>query len=85
MNDSDVTYFDRFVAEHNSKEIKTFIDNIKTNIYVTHAHDSIMCVYFCIEFVDFMFKGKSLKHFTNEFSSNNLKNNDRVILSYFLN
>ena len=31
-----------------------------TNIYRIHAYDLIMCVYFCIRFIDFMLNGKSL-------------------------
>ena len=32
-----------------------------------------MCGYFCIEFIDFMFKGKNLTDFTNIFSQNDFK------------
>ena len=32
-----------------------------------------MCGYFCIEFIDFMFKGNSLTDFTNPFSPNTFK------------
>ena len=40
-----------------------------------------MCEYFCIEFIDFMFKGKSLFNYTNLFSSNDMKkmiNNTKI-------
>ena len=30
-----------------------------------------MCGYFCIAFIDFMFKGKSLTEYTNLFPPNN--------------
>ena len=43
-----------------------------------------MCGYFCIGFIDFMFKANSLTDFTNLFSPNNFKKNDDIILSYFL-
>ena len=33
---------------------------MKTNIYRIEAHDSIMCGYFYIGFIDFMLKGTSL-------------------------
>ena len=42
-----------------------------------------MCGYFCILFIDFMFKGKNLGDFTNSFSPYDLKKNDKIILSYF--
>ena len=35
-----------------------------------------MCGYFCIAFIDFMFKGKSLTAYTNLFSPNDFKKND---------
>ena len=42
-----------------------------------------MCGYFCTEFLDFMLKGKSLLEYTNLFSPNEYKNNDKIILNYF--
>ena len=70
---NNVTYFDTFGVEHIPKEIINFIGNknIKTNIFRMQAYDSIMCGYWCIVFIDFMFKGKSLTDFTNLFSPNN--------------
>ena len=44
-----------------------------------------MCGSFCIGFIDYMFKGKSLTDYTNLFSFNNLIKNDDIILNYFLN
>ena len=44
-----------------------------------------MCGYFCIGFIDYIFKGKSLADYTNLFSPNNFKKNDDIILNYFLN
>ena len=68
------TYFDIFGVEHIPKEIKNIIDNknIKTNIFRIQAYGSVMCGYFCIRFIDFMVKGKSLTDFTNIFSANYL-------------
>ena len=43
-----------------------------------------MCGYFCIRFIDFMLKGKTLAELTNLFSPNNFKKNDDVILNYFM-
>ena len=34
------------------------------------AYDSLMCGYFCIGFIDFRLKGKSLLEYTNVFSTN---------------
>ena len=75
VNNNNVTYFDSFRVEHIPKEIIKFIENrnIKTNIFKIQAYDSIMCGYFCIRFIDFMFKGKSLADYTNLFSPNDFK------------
>ena len=60
VENNDITYFDSFGVEHIPKEIIKFIKNknIKANIFRIQAYDSIMCGYFCIGFIDFMFKGK---------------------------
>ena len=57
VNDNNVTYFDSFGVEHIPKEIKKKILGNKnvTNIHRIQAYDSIMCRYFCIGFIDFMF------------------------------
>ena len=78
-------YFDSFGVEHIPKEIKKFIGNkdIKANIFRLQAYDSIMCGYFCIEFINYMFKGKTLLEYTNLFSPNDFKKNDQTIKSIF--
>ena len=43
-----------------------------------------MCRYFCIGFIDFMLAGKTLTEFATLFSPNNFKNNDIIILNYFI-
>ena len=87
VNSNDITYFDSFGVEHIPKEIKAFFNdkNIKTNIFRTQAYDSVMCVYFCIGFIDFMFKGKTLTDYTGLFSLHDFEKNDDIILSYFKN
>ena len=85
-NDS-LTYFDSFGVEYIPTEINEFVENknIKTNIFRIQAYDSVMCGYFCIGFIDFMFKGKTLTEYTNLFSPNNFKKNDDTALKYFMN
>ena len=86
--DNNVTYFDSFGVEDIPKEIKAFIGrslSITTNIFRIQAYDSVMCGYFCIGFIDFMLKGKTLTEYTNLFSPNNFKKNDDIILKYFMN
>ena len=57
--------------------------NTVTNIYRIKAYDLIMCGYFCIGFIYFMLKGKSLLEYTSLFSLNDYENNDKIILNYF--
>ena len=81
--------------EHIPKEMAKFINcssssasqnkNIKTNIFRIQAYDSIMCGYFYIGFINFMFKGKTLNEYANLFSPNDFKRKDDTILNYFMN
>ena len=86
VKNNDITYFDSFGVEHIPMGIKEFIKNksIKTNIFRIQAYDSMMCGYFCIGFINFMLEGKSLTEYKNLFSSNNVIENDDIILSYFM-
>ena len=65
--------------------MRKFIGNKSaiTNIYRIQTYNSIMCGYFCIRFIDFMLKCKSLLEYTNSFSPNKYKNNAKIILKYF--
>ena len=86
VNNKIVTYFDSFGVEHIPKEIMKFIARRKkiiTNIYRIQAYDSILCGYFWIGFINFMFNGKSLTDYTNLFSPNDFNKNDDIILNYF--
>ena len=85
VKNNDITYFDSFGVEHIPKEIIKFIGNknIKTDIFRIQADDSIMCGYFCIGFINFMFNGKSLTEYTNLFSPYDFKKNDDIITFYF--
>ena len=89
QNNNSVTYFNSFGVEHIPKEIKAFINrplssalqnkNITANISRIQAYDSIMCGYFCIDFIGFMLAKKTLSEYTNNF-----KKNDDIILNYVM-
>ena len=87
VNNKTITYFDSFGVQHILKEIKRFLNNkdIIANIYRVQNYDSIMCSYFYISFIDYMFTGKSLTNYANLFSPINFKKNDDIVLNYFLN
>ena len=82
-----VIYFDSFGIEHIPEEIDKFIGNkkLKASIFKIQAYDSIMCGYFCIEFMNYILKGKKLLDYTNLFSPNDFKENDQVIKRIFKN
>ena len=71
-------------------EIKNFVNNksIIANNFRIQAYDSVMCGYFCIGFINFMFKDKSITGFTNFFSPNKFKKiyiyNFKLFFNYFL-
>ena len=87
VTNNEVIYFDSFGVEHVPEEIKKFIgnNNIKTNIFRVQAYNSIMCGYFCIGFIDFIFSGKTLIDFTNIFSPYDFEKNVKIILKNFKN
>ena len=80
VKNNEITYFDSFGVEHVSKKIRKFIEhkNIKTNIFRIQADNSIICGYFCIGFIDFMFAGKSLIDFTSLFSPYDFKKKKKI-------
>ena len=85
LNANKIVYIDSFGVQHIPKEIKKIVGNknVITNIYRIQAYDSIMCGYFCIGFIDFTLKGKSLLDYTNLFSPNNYEKNDKITVKYF--
>ena len=92
---NETIYFDSFGIEHIPIEINKFINNdttkssslerIESIIFRIKAYDSIMCGYFCIEFINYVLKGKKLLDYTNLFFPNDFKNNDRFIKRIFKN
>ena len=85
VNGDNITYFDSCGVDHNPKDIEKFTGNknMTTTIFRIQAYDSVMFGYFCIGFIDFMLKGKSLLDHTNLFSPNRYKKSDKIILKYF--
>lgn len=75
----------QFRVECIPKQIVKFIGNknIITNICRTQAYNSILCEYFCLEFINFMFKDKNLTDFTHLFSQHHFPQNNQLILDYF--
>ena len=81
----EIIYFDGFGVENVLKAIENLLDikAIKTDIFRIQSHNSIVCGYFCIGFIDFMFAGKTLIDFTSLFSPYDFEENGSIILEYF--
>ena len=82
---NEAIYFDNFGIKHIPKEIEHAVGNneIKANIFRLKAYDSIMCGYYCIEFINNMLKGKTLLDYINLFSPNDFKKNVQIIKRIF--
>ena len=85
INDDRATYFDSFGVEHLPEEVKRFLVNkdLHVNIFRVQPARSVLCGYYGIKFLDFMFDGKSLMDFTNMFSPTNFEANDKLVLRLF--
>ena len=68
----DAIYFDSFEVKHIPKEIEKSIGNknVMKNIYKIQAQNSIMCEYFCLGFIDFILKSKSVLIYMNGYDKN---------------
>ena len=43
----------------------------------------MMCEFYCMAFIEYMFAGKTLLDYTNLFSSIDYEKNDKIIYMYF--
>ena len=78
FNKNKIVYFDSFGVEHIPEEVKEFIGNknIKANIFIVQANNSVMCGYFCMGFIDFMLADKKWTDYTSLFSPHDFDKND---------
>ena len=63
------------------KKIKDI--SITHNIFIIQDNESVMCVFYCITFIEYMLAGKTLLDHTNLFSPNDYKKNSKVIYKCF--
>ena len=78
-------YFDPFGIEYIPLEVlnKIRYKSITHNIFRIQDNESIMCGSYCIAFIEYMLAGKTLLDYSNLFSLNDYKNNDKIIYKYF--
>ena len=83
VNGNIVIYLIAFGVNIFQNKLKSLWEkNIIAKMYRIQVYDSIMCGYFCIEFIDFMLKGKTSLHYANLFYPNKYEKNDIIILHY---
>ena len=63
--------------------MKTFERSLVKEMITQLGYCLIMSRYFCIGFIDFMLKRKSLLDYANLFSPNDYENNAKIIFKYF--
>ena len=79
------TYFDSFDIEYIPQELSSKIKDksVTYSIFRIRDDDSIMCGFYCITFIEYMLVGKILVDYTNFFSPNDYKKNDKLIYNSF--
>ena len=83
VNGNIVIYLIAFGVNIFQNKLKSLWEkNIIAKMYRIQVYDSIMCGYFCIEFIDFMLKGKTSLDYANLFYPNKYEKNDIIILHY---
>ena len=82
---STALYFDSFRIEYVPQELLNKIKDksITRNILRIQFQDSIMCRFYCIAFIEYMLAGKTLLDYTNLYTANDHKNNEKIIYKYF--
>ena len=79
-------YFDSFEIEHIPLEVLNKIRDKSTtpNILRVQNNESIMCGFYCIAFKEYILAGKTLLDYTDLFSPNDYKKNDKIIYKYLI-
>ena len=73
-------HFDSFGIEYIPQKIFSRIkesERITYNTFAIQSDDSIMCGFYEIAFIEYMIAGKNLLDYTNLFSPNDYKKNDK--------
>ena len=78
-------YFDYYGTEYIPQEVLNKIrdKSITHNIFRIQDNESTMSGFYCIVVIEFMLSWKGLLDYTNLFSTNDYKNNEKIIYKYF--
>ena len=84
INKSTAVYFDSFGTEYIPQEVLNKIKDksVTHNIFRIQDNEYIMCGIYYIGFIEYMLAGKTLLDYTNLFSPNDYKKNDKIIYKY---
>ena len=85
MTKIQLDYFGPVGIEYIPQEVLNKIKDksITHNIFRIQDNESIMCKFYCITFIEYMLAEKTLLDYTNLFSPNDYKRNDKIIYRYF--
>ena len=64
------------------KKIKIRDKSVTSNIFRIQDHKSIMCAFYCNAFIEYVLAGKTFLDYTNLFSPNDYKRNEKIIYTY---
>ena len=78
-------YSDSFEIEYIPQKILNKIKDksITHNIFRIQDNESVMCGFYYIAFIEYMFAGKTLLEYTDLFSVSDYKKNSKIIYKYF--
>jgi len=84
-----IIYFDSFGKKCSNKNLLTFMKKFNTRIYYNKhkiQHDeSYFCGYYCFYFICYcLCLNKTLTQFTAQFNTDQLKQNDSLLISYIV-
>ena len=76
------THWVSLFIDRNTAVYKIKDKSMTHNIFGIQSDDSIMCWFYCIAFIEYMIAGKAFLDYTNLFSPNDWKKDDKIIYKY---
>ena len=85
VNKNIAIYFDSFGIEYIPEEVLNKIKDksITHNTYRIQDNESNTCGFYCLAFIKYMLTRTNLLDYTNLFSPNDYKKNDKIVYKYF--
>ena len=85
INKNTAIQFNSFRTEYILQGVLNKIKDksVAHNIFRMQDNESIMSGFYCIDFIEYMLAGKTLLEYTNLFSPDDYKKNEKIIYKYF--